>query len=519
MNKLLLNIESFERMIFLIYIILLLNLPLSLILKNLYDIIFLGGKVKIGIDIDNVISNFNDTLLNEYLIHDKTLRNNGIINKNAKYIRNGMFDWNEEEEKSFYKNNIERIVKNLGIIEGAKEYIDKLHNDGHVIYVITGRDNGEYTDPYNMTKNWLDSKHIYYDNLILTDSYDKHVKSKKCIEHHIDVMIDDSVSICSNCINNGIKTILMDTPYNRYADIERVKSWKEFYDFISNYKKDKINVILDTDICNECDDYFALAYLLKNKNSFNIEAITVAPYSHKTIKNASVTKGQELSYKETLKICNWLNFDTNNKVFKGSMDYLCNGYCEDNDAIRKIIEVANKNDKTTILAIGAITNVALAIKKEPSIIDKMEVIWLGGNELGYKDNLEFNFRQDIEAVKTVLKSKVKLTILPCNNVVSNLRIDIDTLKNNLENKSELCNYLIRKFYNDGYHGIEESRVIWDISVIAYVINKNWFETKEISCPNIKEDTSYEFTEGNHNITFVTKLDREKIYSDLFRKLG
>ena len=48
MNKLLLNIESFERMVFLIYIILLLNLPLSLILKNLYDIIFLGSKVKIG---------------------------------------------------------------------------------------------------------------------------------------------------------------------------------------------------------------------------------------------------------------------------------------------------------------------------------------------------------------------------------------------------------------------------------------------------------------------------------------
>lgn len=42
--------------------------------------------------------------------------------------------------------------------------------------------------------------------------------------------------------------------------------------------------------------------------------------------------------------------------------------------------------------------------------------------------------------------------------------------------------------------------------------------KKISCPNIKEDTFYEFTEGNHNITFVTKLDSEKIYSDLFRKL-
>ena len=37
--------------------------------------------MKIGIDIDNVISNFNDTLLTEYLLHDKELRNSGIINK------------------------------------------------------------------------------------------------------------------------------------------------------------------------------------------------------------------------------------------------------------------------------------------------------------------------------------------------------------------------------------------------------------------------------------------------------
>lgn len=75
-------------------------------------------------------------------------------------------------------------------------------------------------------------------------------------------------------------------------------------------------------------------------------------------------KGQELSYKEILKICNWLNFDYDNKVFKGSMDYMQNGYDEDNDAVNKIIEVAQKNDKTYIMAIGAITNVALAIKKK-----------------------------------------------------------------------------------------------------------------------------------------------------------
>lgn len=474
--------------------------------------------MKIGIDIDNVISNFNDTLLTEYLLHDKELRNSGIINKNADYIRKGMFDWNEDEETNFYKNNIERIAKKLGVIEGAKEYIDKLHDDGHIICIITGRDNGEYTEPYNMTKKWLEDNNIYYDNLILTDAYDKSAKTKQCLEHNIDIMIDDSVRICSDCIENGITTILMDTPYNKYSNIQRVKSWKEFYRYVSNHKKDKINLILDTDTYNECDDQFALSYLIKSKNVFNIEAITVAPYSHKA-RNVSVKDGQELSYNEILKICNWLNFETNNRVFKGSMDYIQNGYDETNDAVNKIIEIALKNNKTYILGIGAITNIALAIKKEPKIVKKIEIIWLGGNELGYNDNLEYNFRQDVEAVKIVFESKVKLTILPCKNIISELRIDINTLKKYLENKSELCNYLIERFYNDGYHGIQESRVIWDISVIAYMINKKWFKTKQISCPNVRENTSYEVTNNKHNITFVTKLNRNKIYEDLFNKLG
>ena len=83
----------------------------------------------------------------------------------------------------------------------------------------------------------------------------------------------------------------------------------------------------------------------------------------------------------------------------------------------------------------------------------------------------------------------------------------------------MCNYLVERFVNDGYHGVQESRVIWDISVIAYMINKNWFETKDVSCPNINEDSSYELTENRHTITFATKLNREKIYNDLFKKLG
>lgn len=470
--------------------------------------------MRIGIDIDNVISNFNDVLLEDYLKHDKELRNNGIVNKDA-YIRE-MFDWSEEEEKNYYKNNIEKMAQKFKPIKDCSKYIKKLRETGNIIFIISGRNNGEYSEPYNMTAQWLKKYGVEYDKLILTNAYKHQEKANCCIENDIDIMIDDSIHVCERCLEKNIDCILFETPYNKNEDrFKKASNWEELYDLISNYK---VNVILDTDTYNECDDQFALSYLIKSQDKFNIEAITVAPYSHKK-RNVSVKEGQELSYNEILKICKWLNFDIDGKVFKGSTDYIQNGYNEENDAVNKIIEIALKNNKTYILAIGAITNIALAIKKEPKIINKIEVIWLGGNELNYKDNLEYNFRQDIEAVKIVFNSKVKLTILPCNNVVSKLRIDINTLKENIGNKSELCDYLIDRFYNDGYHGIQEERVIWDISVIAYMINKNWFRSESICCPKIKDDTSYETTTKNHKITMVNYIDENKLYKDLFKKLG
>ncbi len=474
--------------------------------------------MKIGVDIDNVLSNFNEVLLTDYINHDKELRNNGIINKDV-YIRK-MFDWTEDEENQYYKENIERLASLLQPIKDCSKYIKVLREKGYSIYIISGRNNGEYSDPYKMTIEWLEKYNIEYDKLILTNAYNSEEKAKVCRENNISIMIDDSTRILTEVDKYGIKALLMDTPYNieKGNNLTRVQNWKEIYEYIINYKKEKINVILDTDTYNECDDQFALSYMIKSQDIFNIEAITVAPYSHKE-RNETVISGREKSYNEILKICNWLEFDTTNKVFKGAEDYICNGYKQDNEAVNKIIEIALKNNKTYIMAIGAITNVALAIKKEPKIIDKIEVIWLGGHSLLQDNNLEFNFKQDVNAVRIVFESKVKLTIIPCKNVASNLRTSIYELNHYLKDKSELCNYLIDRFYNDGYHGIQERRVIWDISVIAYLINKDWFTSNEISCPNIKDDTSYELTTNNHKITMINNIDVNKVYADLFKKLG
>ena len=190
--------------------------------------------MKIGIDLDNVIANFDDALLEEYMKHDKELRNIGIVNENADYIGRGMFDWTEEEDKSFYYGNIERIARELKPIKDASLYIKKLKNDGNVIYIISGRDNGEYTNPYEDTKNWLDKYDVAYDELILTNAYQKHEKAEECLKHNIDILIDDSPKTCQEAIKRGIKVYTMNTRFNRKVEgLDRVSTWEEIYNKIS----------------------------------------------------------------------------------------------------------------------------------------------------------------------------------------------------------------------------------------------------------------------------------------------
>ena len=52
---------------------------------------------------------------------------------------------------------------------------------------------------------------------------------------------------------------------------------KELYEVVCNMEKKK--VILDTDMYNEIDDQFALTYLMKSLDIFDLEATTIAPFS------------------------------------------------------------------------------------------------------------------------------------------------------------------------------------------------------------------------------------------------
>lgn len=188
----------------------------------------------------------------------------------------------------------------------------------------------------------------------------------------------------------------------------------------------RYKVILDTDTLNEADDLFAITYMLKSQDIFDVQAITIAPFKHSMWKK-TVSESIDASYDETCKLYDYLDIKEKSNIYKGSRDYYTNGYLEESDAVKKIVEIANKNEKTYILAIGCLTNIAIALNLYPEILNRIEVIWLGTNFL-FGKNKDFNFNQDVEAIKYVFNSKVKLTVIPCSPITSNLMTSIFELE-------------------------------------------------------------------------------------------
>ena len=171
-----------------------------------------------------------------------------------------------------------------------------------------------------------------------------------------------------------------------------------------------------------------------------------------------------------------------------------------------------------VIAIGAITNVASAILKEPEIINKIVVVWLGGNALYWPENNEFNLKQDIGGAQVLFDSGVSLVLVPCKGVTSHLISTVPEIEKYIEPHGEIGKFLAMRFkeYNNNHKGW--SKEIWDMAAISWVLNEEWAPTNIIPSPILLDDKSWAFNENRHPIKIVYEIKRDLILQDFIEKL-
>jgi len=281
-----------------------------------------------------------------------------------------------------------------------------------------------------------------------------------------------------------------------------------------------LRMVLDTDTYNEIDDQFAVVHALGSRGRLEVEAICAAPFYND--RSTDPGDGMDKSYEEIGRLLDRLGVSADGLVFRGSRDYLASAdVAQPSDAATRIVERALADDDRPlyVAAIGAITNVASAILQCPEIIERIVVVWLGGQPPHRRSAAEFNLRQDLHAARVVLDCGAPLVLLPCEGVTSHLLTTVPEIERHVAGCGAIGEYLagIFKAYHDDHFAW--SKVIWDIAATGWLVNPEWVPTELAPSPILTDDVEWRHAADRHEIRVGTFVRRDGIFRDLFAKLA
>ena len=289
----------------------------------------------------------------------------------------------------------------------------------------------------------------------------------------------------------------------------------------------KIDVVLDTDAYNEIDDQFAIAYMLYSQDKLNIKGFCAAPFVN--ARSTSAADGMNKSYDELIKLLEFADKkEFLDRVYRGSLDYLPDEKTPvESDAADFMASLANEYSPEKplyIVAIGAITNVASAILKNPAMIENTVIVWLGGNAHHMPDNREFNLMQDVAAARVIFGCGVPFVQLPCTGVVDAFSTSQYELEHWLKGKNKLADYLVENTIEEAEiyaAGLVWTRVIWDVTAVAWLLNdgQRFMQDALVHSPIPEYDDRYSTDMTRHFMRYVYHINRDSLFRDLFGKIA
>jgi purine nucleosidase/pyrimidine-specific ribonucleoside hydrolase len=299
----------------------------------------------------------------------------------------------------------------------------------------------------------------------------------------------------------------------------------------------KRKVILDTDIGDDIDDSFALLLLLKS-NAFDVLGVTTV------FRN---TEKRGLMAKQLIKS---LGYDVEvypgiNNPLKAKIDDLIqenirkkevldenglylipqfdesmrNETISDINAVDFIISQVHKYPhEVTLIPIGPLTNIASAIKKDPTIIPLIKEIRIMGGGYGL-DWGEWNIFCDPEAADIVYSSNVNLHAVGFNVTIQTglTPQDVEDLKNSNSPTIKLVYKAMMKWFS---HYEFTTPVMHDPLTVASLLDETILTFKEenmkVDLINVRGKT-YVDNELGSKVYVATEVDKTKFFN-LFKKV-
>jgi inosine-uridine nucleoside N-ribohydrolase len=282
-----------------------------------------------------------------------------------------------------------------------------------------------------------------------------------------------------------------------------------------------IPVILSTDIGNEIDDQWTVVYLLINPD---FKVLGVISAHAPVIPPPAGRTGLHLLFDV---VENRMGMKKHPPLLEGASEPLPDLKTPKPSPGADFIIEASKSfssqNRLAVLAIGAVTDVASAILKDPTIVDRIYVVdmglraWPGGGD-------DFNILNDVKAMQVIMESDVPLVVGSAPVCAESLGLTLDQTRQMLADRGPIGKWLLAEFEAWYFRFVKPMRkedfsrakVIWDNVVLAHVLGMTTSRT--YPRPKLTDTATFEHGPTKKTITWITDIDEKRMWDDFLSKL-
>ena len=290
----------------------------------------------------------------------------------------------------------------------------------------------------------------------------------------------------------------------------------------------RIPILIDTDANNELDDQHALAYAFFNRDVFDVVGVTVNNTPH-----GGGIEGHFQEAERVMKLCDVQGEIPLHRGAEKNLNdikpFLDESAFDGKDAVDFIIESAqeDRDEKLVLIPIGKMTNIALALAKEPSIESRIRVVWLGSN---YPESGEYNLWSDPDAVNSVIETHVEFELVTVRyqSTTGSTAVSVEgseirermfgvgpeiepLIGRHGESVATFGDYSISLFEHAG----TSPRPLFDVVAVAVVKDPSWGQLTNIPAPTLKGIEWHERPSHSRKIGIWEHFDRDGIIEDFF----
>jgi inosine-uridine nucleoside N-ribohydrolase len=229
-------------------------------------------------------------------------------------------------------------------------------------------------------------------------------------------------------------------------------------------------VILDTDICDDIDDTWAIATMLQSPE-LDCRLITTAVGNTEAKARVVAQFLQRVGRADIPVGIGVKQRDGAHRQTAWARDYDLASYpgAIHRDGVQALIDTIMKSpQRITLIAIGPLPNVAEALKREPRIAEKADFIGMHGSVyVGYngasKPDAEYNVKADVEAARKVFTAPWAMTITPLDTC-GLVDLEGEKYQKVLKRNSAVTSNLLQNYYTwykDGWRsrqGLDEANL-------------------------------------------------------------